>query len=127
MGKEIIYPPLVSWKNLLKGVLGGSLLAGGLANPWGVIIQAILFLAGLFMIIDGIMVSVKGVFIVICLMAAIFGGALSLVLSVAGMGIPYLAAIIIISILLYFLPHQRPGGKRIGGRKETHAKPENPE
>lgn len=101
MGKEITYPPLVSWKSLLKGVLGGSMLVGGLANPYGPVIQAMLFLFGLFVLIDGVMVTGKGVFIVICLLSAVIFGVFTLVFSATSLGTPYLIIIFIIALILY--------------------------
>lgn len=121
MAREIMYPPLVSWKGLLKGMLGGSMIVGGLANPFGLIIQAILFLFGLFILIDGVMVTGKGVFIVICLISAVIFGVLTLVLSATGLGIPYLAAVFIIAFFLYLGTLLKPV------RKLLYAKEQEPE
>ena len=99
---DIEFPPLVGWKGLIKGILGGSLLIGSLANNFGLVIQAILFIFGLFIIVDGIMVSGKGVFIIICLIATVVFGTVTLVLSVAGLGVPYLLIIFIGAVILYY-------------------------
>lgn len=99
---DIEFPPLVGWKGLLKGILGGSLLVGGLSNSFGLAIQAILFIFGLFIILDGIMVSGKGVFIIICLIGAVVFGTVTLVLSVAGLGVPYMLIIFIGAVILYY-------------------------
>ena len=110
MAKDIEFPPLVHWRRLLKGVLGGSLLVGGLVNPgYGLIIQAILIIFGFIIIVDGVMVTGKGVFIVICLLFALIAGAVTLVLSVAGIGTLYLVAAFILAIILYMGAYIRPG------------------
>src|SRR4030042_3322846 len=101
MPKDMEFPPLVSGKSLLKGVLGGSLLVGGLANAWGPVIQAVLFLVGLFILVDGVMVTGKGVFIVICLIAAVVLGVFTLMLSATSLGAPYLIIIFIIAAFMY--------------------------
>jgi len=102
MARDIEFPPLVSWKCLLKGVAGGSLLVGGIANPYGIIIQAMLFLAGLLILMDGVMVTGKGVFIVICLIAAVVFGALTLVISMVGLGMPWLLVMLLIAAGLHY-------------------------
>jgi len=102
MPKDIGFPPLVNWKILLKGCLGGSMLVAGLVNAWGPVIQAVLFLFGLLILIDGVMVNGKqGVFIVICLIAAVVSGVLTLVLSVTSLAIPYVIIIFLIALFVY--------------------------
>ena len=101
MAREIMYPPLVSWKSLLKGVLGGSMIVGGLANPYGPIIQGILFLFGILILIDGVMVTGKGVFVVICMIAAVISGVLTLILSATALVIPYIIIVLIIAVFVY--------------------------
>lgn len=119
MAREIEFPPLVHWKSLLKGILGGSLLVGGLANNYGLIIQAILVLFGFIILVDGVMVTGKGVFIVECLLFALIAGVFTLVLSATGFGTPYLILVFIISVLLYFWTYMRPMVKAV--RKEKPA------
>lgn len=124
MAKDIEFPPLVHWKSLLKGVLGGSLVVGGLANPgYGIIIQAILILFGIAILVDGVMVTGKGVFIVICLLFAVIAGAVTLVLSVTGLGTPYLIVVFLVSLLFYLWIFLRPAGK--GFWKEGAEAPSN--
>jgi len=110
MARDIEFPPLVHWRSLLKGILGGSLFVGGLANNYGLAIQAILVLFGFITLLDGVMVTGKGVFIVICLLFAVIAGAFTLVLSAAGLVTPYLIAVFIISVLLYLGMYIRPAG-----------------
>jgi hypothetical protein len=121
MAREIMYPPLVSWKSLLKGVLGGSLIVGGLANPYGPIIQAIFFLFGLFILIDGVMVTGKGVFIVICLLSAVIFGVITLVLSAAGLGTPYIIIILIIAVFVYQDKLLKPVRKLLRAKEQEPA------
>ncbi|MCX6814819.1 MAG: hypothetical protein NTY20_04190 [Candidatus Aenigmarchaeota archaeon] len=122
MAREITYPPLVHWKSLLKGVLGGSLFVGGLANNFGLAIQAILILFGFIILLDGVMVTGKGVFIVVCLIFAIIAGAITLVLSATGLGTPYLIVVFIIAILLYTGMFMKPTVKvlKLKEDKEHH-------
>jgi hypothetical protein len=110
MAKDIEFPPLVHWKSLLKGVLGGSLFVGGLANNYGLGIQAILVLFGFIILLEGVMVTGKGVFIVICLLFAVIAGAVTLVLSMTFLGTPYLIVVFILSVLLYLGTYMRSGG-----------------
>jgi membrane protein implicated in regulation of membrane protease activity len=117
MAKDIEFPPLVHWKSLLKGVLGGSLFVGGLANNYGLVIQAILVIFGFIIILDGVMVTGKGVFIVICLLFAVIAGAVTLVLSATGFGTPYLIAVFIIAILVYMLMFLKPMRKSLKKEK----------
>jgi hypothetical protein len=124
MAREIMYPPLVSRKSLLKGILGGSLLVGGLANPYGPIIQAVLFLFGLFILIDGVMVTGKGVFIVLCLIAAVVFGVLTLVLSVTILGAPYLIIIFIIAFFMYLGRFLKPIRKLLYAKENVPEKTE---
>jgi len=118
MAKDIEFPPLVHWRSLLKGILGGSLFVGGLANNYGLIIQAILVIFGFIILLDGVMVTGKGVFIVICLLFAIIAGAVTLVLSATGLGTAYLIVVFILSVLLYPGLYMRPMEKVI--RKKPH-------
>lgn len=120
MVKDIEYPPLVHWISLLKGVLGGSLFAGGLVNNFGPIIQAILVIFGSLIILDGVMVTVKGVFVVICLISATIFGAITVVLSMTVIGTLYLVVIFILAVLLYADRFLKPAGKFLG-RKKEHA------
>jgi len=119
MAREITYPPLINWRSLLKGILGGSLFVGGLANNYGLIIQAILVIFGFIILLEGVMVTGKeGVFIVICMLFAVIAGAVTLVLSATGLGTAYLIVVFILSVLLYRGLYMRPMEKVI--RKKPH-------
>ena len=121
MARDMEFPPLVNWKSILKGIAGGSLIVGGLANPYGIIVQAILFLFGLLVLVDGVMVTGKGVFIVICLIAAVVFGALTLVVSMVGLGAPYLLVMLIIAAGLHYSTlaklYRRMAGQSMDGRR----------
>ncbi len=118
MARDIMYPPLVSWRGLIKGILGGSLFVGGFANNFGFIIQLILVLFGFLIIFDGVMVTGKGVFIVICLLSAIIAGVVTLVISAAGLGTTYLTAAFILAFLIYMAGFLRPMGGILIEKKE---------
>ena len=118
MARDIMYPPLVSWRGLLKGILGGSLFVGGFVNSYGFIIQLVLVLFGFLIIFDGVMVTGKGVFIVICLISALIAGAATLVLSATGLGTPYLTAAFIIAFLVYMGGFIKPMGGVLREKKE---------
>lgn len=118
MARDIIYPPLVSWRSLLKGILGGSLFVGGMVNNYGFIIQLVLVLFGFLIIFDGVMVTGRGVFIVICLISAIIAGVATLVISATGFGTPYLTAAFIIAFLMYMGGFLRPMGGLLREKKE---------
>ena len=118
MAREIMYPPLVSWRSLLKGILGGSLLVGGLVNNFGFIIQLVLVLFGFLIIFDGVMVTGKGVFIIICLISAVIAGVATLVVSAIGLGTPYLTAAFIIAFLVYMGGFLRPMGGLLREKKD---------
>jgi hypothetical protein len=101
MSKEILYPPLVHWRSLLKGMTGGSLLVGGIVTGYGLLVQALLFIMGLAILVDSVMVTGKGVFIVISLLSALVFGVITLILSITQLIAAYLVIIFIIALLLY--------------------------
>ena len=101
MPRDILYPPLVNWKSLLKGIAGGGMLAGSLVCGCGAIFQVLLFALGFVMLLDGVMISWRGVSIIICLIAAAVSASLSVALSFAGLLPTYLALLLLLAFLLY--------------------------
>ncbi len=101
MAGDIRFPPLVGWRSLAKGILGASLLVGGLANNWG-IIQVLLIIVGLAILVDGVMVTGKGVFIVVCMIAAVIAGAFTVAVSLTILSIPYIILVLIASLIIYY-------------------------
>jgi len=118
MPRDIIFPPLIHWRSLLKGIAGGGVLAGSLACGCGAIFQAILFILGFIMLLDGVMISWKGVSIIICLIAAVVSAALSVALSFAGLLPTYLAFLLLLAFLLYGRVVFKPILGAFGGRKK---------
>ena len=114
MPGDFQFPPLIGWKGMLKGFLGASLLVGGIANGWGIAVQAILIILGIIVLMDGVMVTGKCAFVVICLIAAVIAAAVTIVFSAAGLGAPYLVLILIMSLGLYY----KMIAARLGRRQE---------
>ncbi|MEM7815844.1 MAG: hypothetical protein QXN71_01860 [Candidatus Aenigmatarchaeota archaeon] len=100
MAKEIIYPPLLNWTSILKGVVGGGLVVSGIANQYG-FLGALLVVIGIFVLMDGVMVTGRGVFIIECLISAIVSGAITLVLSATKIALFWVVLILVIAAFIY--------------------------
>jgi len=116
MSKNLKYPPLVNWVSMLKGIAGGGMLAGSLVCGWGFLAQAVIFALGFLVLLDGVMVSGRGVFIIICLITAIVSAAFAVALSFAGLLTAYLALMLLAAFLLYARTVLRPAQRAFKGR-----------
>lgn len=119
MANDMQFPPLVGWKSLLKGVVGAGFLILGISNPWGIIAQALLFIIGLLIIVDGVMVTGKGAFIVICMIAAVVSGAVTVVMAASGLGLPYLVILLVMALALYWRMLSEFFGKRASAQSRA--------
>ena len=93
--------PIVQWKSALKGFLAGSLISGGIANPYGIGIQAGLFVIGLLVLLDTLLPSGKEMYGVTTAMTSIAGFIIALLLSWMGYSLYYLALVVIVTVLVY--------------------------
>ncbi len=93
--------PIVQWKSALKGFLAGSLISGSIANPYGIGIQIVLFVIGLFVFIDTLLPSGKGMYGITTAISAVTGFIITLLLSLFGYSLYYLVFIVIVTILVY--------------------------
>jgi len=107
MAKDIQFTPLLQKVPLFMGFLAGSLIVAGLANPWGAV-QIVLLLGGVFVFIDGVIPD-GDVSIVATFLAAILGGFVSLLGSVAGFSVPWAAFIVVVTVVYYLMKFSRRG------------------
>ena len=107
MVESLTYTPLLQRTPIAKGVVAGSLIMVGVAAPLGLAIQAVLFIIGVVIFIDGVIPSIGGS-ILATILSAVGGGILSTVLSVIGFGLPWAVLLVILAAALYarrFLRH----------------------
>jgi hypothetical protein len=102
MPQEIVFSPLLQRIPILKGFLSGSLLVAGIANPFGIPLQAVLFFGGILVFIDGIMPNGE-VSIVATVLASFLGGLASFLAALEGLSVPWTAAVALAAAWLYFI------------------------
>lgn len=89
------------WSNALKGFLAGSLIIGSVINPLTLPIQIILFIIGILILLDALLLYGKnthpGTTSVISLIGAVF----SILFTALNYVYFYLAIILFVSVLLY--------------------------
>ncbi len=94
--------PLTSPLAALKGFLSGCLVAGGLFNqPFGFAIEAILLVLGIIVFIETIMPSSMNLHGITVMVFALTGGLITFALSITGNSPVFLAAVVIVTVLLY--------------------------
>jgi hypothetical protein len=91
---------LVHWKSMLKGLLAGSLIVGSVINPTG-FAAVILFLIGLYVLIDTIVPYGEQPYPVLTVGFALLGSIIAFAFSAAGLGIPYLVLAVVLTLLVY--------------------------
>lgn len=91
---------LFSWKSFLKGLVSGSLLAGGIINPFGAV-SVLLFIIGVYVFIDSVIPFGEQLYPVLTVSGFILGCIFAFVFSFASLGLAYTALVIIITILMY--------------------------
>jgi hypothetical protein len=109
MGKAIEYSPITQGMSGLKGIVAGSLIAGGIINSWGIGIQAILFIVGIVIMVDSCIPDGR-TFILTTVIFAVFGGVITLLVTIVGYSVYYTILIIVAAVLVYL--------KRISNRKK---------
>jgi len=85
---------------ILKGLLAGGLVVGGIISPFGLLIQAILFFLGVFVFIDAIIPEGQAS-IVASFLSAVLGGVISLIAAVTGFSIPWIIVIVLATVVFY--------------------------
>ena len=82
MARKIEYTSLTQSHSILNGFLAGCLIAGGIFAPYGLFIQAVLFLVGLFVLIDTIMPHGEMLYAVTVVVFTVIGFVVTLILSI---------------------------------------------
>lgn len=93
--------PLVHGSPVIKGFLCGSLLAGSLAAPFGIIAQLALFVIACLIFLDSIFLFNKELHLLSFLLAAIVGFFISLLSTLLALLSPYLLIIFIVMAIVY--------------------------
>ncbi|MFQ5648000.1 MAG: hypothetical protein ACE5FW_02080 [Candidatus Aenigmatarchaeota archaeon] len=101
MKREVGTPPLTHWKSALKGFLGGSLLSLGVFVPWGFGIQALIFLVGLFVMLETILPFGAYPYIVTAVVSAMAGIVVSYLFFLFGQALPWAVLILLLAALAY--------------------------
>jgi len=86
---------------IVKGIASGSLIVGSLLNDLGFAVQAVLFIIGLAVFMDSILQFGREAFIATTIIFAVFGGIVSMVLSLAGSGVIWIIFSIILAVIIY--------------------------
>lgn len=87
--------------NSLKGLLAGSLIIGGVINPYSIIIQIILFLVGLAVLLDALLLFGKDTHPATTSVMALIGAILAVIFTVINYSHFYLAIVFFVTVLLY--------------------------
>jgi len=96
--------------NALRGVLAGSLIIGSVTNPYEIPIRLILFLVGLAVLLDALLLFGKNVHPATTSCMALIGAILAVIFTVIEYAHFYLAIMFFVTILLYiyiFLTRER--------------------
>ncbi|RLJ07769.1 MAG: hypothetical protein DRP13_03325 [Candidatus Aenigmatarchaeota archaeon] len=101
MVREILYPPLIHWKSIVNGYISGSLIIGAVFNPYGIFIQILLFIIGLAVFFDTIFPLERMMYAVQICLSSIFGGVITLILSLTNQASVYMFFIFIATVLMY--------------------------
>ena len=91
---------LISWKSVLKGFLSGSLIVGSIINPFG-IVSILLFIIGAYVFIDTVIPFGEDPYPVLTVICAFIGSVIVFIISYSGLAVPYMALVVVITILLY--------------------------
>lgn len=96
--------------NSLRGFLAGSLMTAGLINYFNAAGQITLFIIGLLVLIDSLMLHGRDTHIATTLFFAVMGGVVSIFLTLLYYGFVYIAVVIVAIFLLYL--HRLTKSKR---------------
>ncbi len=102
MGKRIDETPLIGMSGVLKGIISGALISGGLFNPaWGLPTQAFLIISGVLVFIESTLEYGRPINTGTAIMALIISGALTFSLSVLGAALWFVALMFIAGCFMY--------------------------
>ena len=87
-------------KSVLRGFLSGSLVVGSIINPAG-IASVMIFLIGIYAFIDTLFPYGKNSYPVLTVVFFIIGSFVVLFFTFSGWVLPYMAAIIVVTIIMY--------------------------
>ncbi len=95
------FAALTDIRSVLKGLVSGSLIIGSILNDLGFAVQAVLFIIGLLIFLDSIMPFGREAFVVTTVIFAVIGGFLSLLLSLMGSGVYWIAVAVVLAVVVY--------------------------
>ncbi len=103
--------PLVEGFPLVKGILCGSLLAGSLTMPYGILVQAALFIIAVLVFLDSVFIFGRETHILGFLAAMLLGAVLGIAFALAGLiGLYMLVTFVVMTIVyLYEFMSYREG------------------
>lgn len=87
--------------NALRGFLSGSLIVGSVINPYSIVIQIVLFLIGLAMLLDSLLLFGRNVHPATTSCMALLGAILVVIFTVINYAHFYIAIMFFVTILLY--------------------------
>jgi uncharacterized membrane protein YhaH (DUF805 family) len=107
--------------NALRGFLSGSLIIGSVINPYSIVIQIILFLVGLAILLDALLLFGRNVHPATTSCMALLGAILAVIFTVIDYAHFYIAIMFFVTVLLYiyvFLTRERIVEHEEEGEKE---------
>ena len=102
MTRKIEYGSLTQAHSILNGFLAGCLIAGSIFNAYGLFLQGILFLVGLFVLVDTVLPSGEMMYALSVVFFAIIGFLVILMFSLWQVALPFLIVIFLVTFASYF-------------------------
>lgn len=99
--------PLIGWGPLIKGFIAGALIAGSIVNPFGAFIQAVLFIIGVVVFIEGLFPFGSMIYPLEMVFSAVCGIIASIVLFFVNWSAAFTGLMLITASLLYAIKGYR--------------------
>ncbi|NIO23219.1 MAG: hypothetical protein GTN38_04305 [Candidatus Aenigmarchaeota archaeon] len=87
--------------NALRGFLSGSLIIGSVINPYSIVIQIILFLVGLAILLDALLLFGRNIHPATTSFMALIGAIITTIFTFINYAHFYLAIIFFVAVILY--------------------------
>jgi hypothetical protein len=95
------YGPLVEGFPVVKGILCGSLVAGSLTIPYGIVFQSALFIIAAAVFLDAVFIFGRETHILSFLAAMLLGAILGVLFALAGLIGLYMLIILVVMTIVY--------------------------
>jgi len=112
MAQRIGYSPLTEPHSIFNGFLSGCLIAGGVFAPYGLLLQAVLLVAGIFMLVDSLLPSGEIMYGASVLLFSIIGFAVTALLALWGVELLFMLLIVLLTAVSYFFRFSSKKRKR---------------